>query len=298
MTDPRIERLTEMVTALRQEGYNRQESIELLYARIEALEAAQQPEQDSPPPQKQTELELEEILAQIIYEQAIIPTARHCHAEAPEWVVSGNSIAQDDACATARAIIRRWPRGDQPQQLDQSLAPPIGVKPQWLVDEQRLGDLEAAIKRREDRGVPVLLDWVIEVCEIRDRQKERRKGRGLREKVDLIVQVEEQYGQQPAPTGNDSLTDAPPAPDDRLRWCPTHGQQPRNAWGCPECVRELRDAAAPPAPAGGLVELIRDELGHHGTASANAVIRKVATWLRSELISRAAADRLDQEANR
>jgi hypothetical protein len=22
--------------------------------------------------------------------------------------------------------------------------------------------------------------------------------------------------------------------------CPTHGQQPDNAWGCPECVRELR----------------------------------------------------------
>jgi len=42
MTDPRIERLTEMVAALRQEGYNRQESIELLYGRIEALEAAQQ----------------------------------------------------------------------------------------------------------------------------------------------------------------------------------------------------------------------------------------------------------------
>ena len=32
-----------MVAALREEGYNRQESIELLYARIEALEAAQQP---------------------------------------------------------------------------------------------------------------------------------------------------------------------------------------------------------------------------------------------------------------
>ena len=26
----------------------------------------------------------------------------------------------------------------------------------------------------------------------------------------------------------------------RLRHCPTHGQQPDNAWGCPECVRELR----------------------------------------------------------
>jgi hypothetical protein len=148
-----------------------------------------------------------------------------------------------------RARIEALEAAQQPQQLDQSLAPPIGVKPQWLVDEQRLGDLKAAIKRREDRGVPVPLDWVIEVCEIRDRQKERRKGRGLREKVDLIVQVEEQYGQQPAPTVNDSLIDAPPAPDDRLRWCPTHGQQPRNAWGCPECVRELRAAAAPPAPA-------------------------------------------------
>jgi hypothetical protein len=26
----------------------------------------------------------------------------------------------------------------------------------------------------------------------------------------------------------------------RLQNCPTHGQQPPNAWGCPECVRELR----------------------------------------------------------
>jgi hypothetical protein len=26
----------------------------------------------------------------------------------------------------------------------------------------------------------------------------------------------------------------------RLQNCPTHGQQPINAWGCPECVRELR----------------------------------------------------------
>lgn len=26
----------------------------------------------------------------------------------------------------------------------------------------------------------------------------------------------------------------------RIRLCPTHGQQPPNAWGCPECVQELR----------------------------------------------------------
>jgi hypothetical protein len=30
----------------------------------------------------------------------------------------------------------------------------------------------------------------------------------------------------------------------RLRQCPTHGQQPGNAWGCPECVRELREEVA------------------------------------------------------
>ena len=200
MTDPRIERLTEMVAALRQEGYNRQESIELLYARVEALEAAQQPEQDSPPPQKQTELELEEILAQIIYEQAIIPTARHCHAEAPEWVVSGNSIAQDDARATARAIIRRWPRGDQPQPQQDHVA-----------DASKMVDT------------------------------------GWRRLHDLSPIME-------------------PAP--------------------PE-----------PAPAGGLVDMICRQLPL-SPGEARAVVRVVAAWLRSGLISRAIANRLDQEAER
>jgi BMFP domain-containing protein YqiC len=47
-----------------------------------------------------------------------------------------------------------------------------------------------------------------------------------------------------------------------------------------EALEAAQQQPAPPAPAEGLVELIRDELGHHGTASASAVIRKVATWLR------------------
>lgn len=42
----------------------------------------------------------------------------------------------------------------------------------------------------------------------------------------------------------------PPAPAPaadgaaRLRQCPTHGQQPANAWACPECLRELREELA------------------------------------------------------
>jgi hypothetical protein len=35
---------------------------------------------------------------------------------------------------------------------------------------------------------------------------------------------------------------APVAVSERLRQCPTHDQQPPNAWGCPECVRELRES--------------------------------------------------------
>jgi hypothetical protein len=44
----------------------------------------------------------------------------------------------------------------------------------------------------------------------------------------------------------------------RLRKCPTHGQQPPNAWGCPECVRELRRQLATAREA--LRRLVRWEL--------------------------------------
>jgi hypothetical protein len=36
----------------------------------------------------------------------------------------------------------------------------------------------------------------------------------------------------------------------RLRYCDVHGQQPENAWGCPECVREMRHQLAQPEPQG------------------------------------------------
>lgn len=220
MWNPRIKNLTKMVADLRRENYNRLQSIELLTARVEALEAAQQ----------------------------------------------------------------------QPQ-LDQSLAPPIGVKPQWLVDEERLGELEAAIKRYEDRGVPVLIDWVVEASEIRDRQQQRRKDLGLREKVDLIVQVEE-HGQQP-----DHIADASKMVD--------------TGW------QDMADGSpimepAPPAPAEGLVERVAWRLANHNHDSnpeiwrpeARETIREIAGWLRSKLIGNRwlvgpfIADRLEQEAER
>ena len=53
----------------------------------------------------------------------------------------------------------------------------------------------------------------------------------------------------------------------------------------------------PPAPTGLLVERIRDELGHHETASASAVLLLVAKWLDGQ-IEIGAAHMLRQEAER
>ena len=57
----------------------------------------------------QTELEAEE-LAQLIYEQAMIPAAEHCKTEVPAWTERGNSFAQDNARDCARAVLTRYAR--------------------------------------------------------------------------------------------------------------------------------------------------------------------------------------------
>jgi hypothetical protein len=49
----------------------------------------------------------------------------------------------------------------------------------------------------------------------------------------------------------------------RLQNCPNHGQQPDNAWGCPECVRELRQEA----------EHLRGDL-----ATAREAVRRLVRW--------------------
>jgi hypothetical protein len=83
--------------------------------------------------------------------------------------------------------------------------------------------------------------------------------------------------------------------------------------GYASCILELRDriaaleaaqastAPTAPSPAGSLVERVRRLIADDAPCShsnARAAIREVASWLRSELVSRAVADRLDQEAKR
>jgi hypothetical protein len=89
-------------------------------------------------------------------------------------------------------------------------------------------------------------------------------------------------------------------------------------WAVLSCILELlarvealeaaQQQPAPPAPAEGLAERVAKAMGPSSQASmdagdlpygsARAAIREVAAWLRSEpWIGRAAADRLEQEAN-
>lgn len=49
----------------------------------------------------------------------------------------------------------------------------------------------------------------------------------------------------------------------RLRNCPAHGQQPDNAWGCPECVRELQQ---------------EDEYLQSDLAIAREAVRRLVRW--------------------
>ena len=86
-----------------------------------------------------------------------------------------------------------------------------------------------------------------------------------------------------------ALLDQPETPS-RLHHCPTHGQQPDNAWGCPECVREMRQQLAHHEPEGPTDEEILNlfwkhssEFGYIGVGvtdeDAPALIREaLARW--------------------
>jgi hypothetical protein len=69
-------------------------------------------------------------------------------------------------------------------------------------------------------------------------------------------------------------------------------------------MTELRAASAEARPAEGLIERVEEALanefqpGGDWRDEARAAIREVAKWLRSELVSCAAADQLEHEADR
>jgi hypothetical protein len=151
----------------------------------------------------------------------------------------------------------------------------------------------------------------------------------LRRKINLIRQVVElgQQPKQPAPVAEDSSATAAPtaifpveyADSDgdgirilmepaeetgRVCWVVRNSRyvNPCHEFSSPEDAyaahRRAQPATAPPAPAGGLVNGICRQLPL-SPGEVRAVVREVVAWLRSEpWLGRAAADRLEQEANR
>jgi hypothetical protein len=203
--------------------------IQELAARIEALEAAQQPQQ-SPEPQWHRLSDVKPSNGmQCLFR--VHPNLLHSRGV---WVDQSHSLTPSISPSgfyTDRGLFVGdpaliWWSAIEPE-VQQPLAPPIGVKPQWLADEERLGDLQSAIKRYEDSGHPVPPQWRAEAREIIERQEQR---------------------QQPQPA--DHIADA-------------------------------RKMAAPPAPAGGLVDGICRQLPL-SPGEVRAVVRVVAKWLRSD----------------
>jgi hypothetical protein len=69
------------------------------------------------------------------------------------------------------------------------------------------------------------------------------------------------------------------ASDRRLRHCPTHGQQPDNAWGCPDCVRELRQEAEQlRAERDAAQDAVRRLMRWHVIGYDTEVVRGVYLW--------------------
>jgi len=77
---------------------------------------------------------------------------------------------------------------------------------------------------------------------------------------------------------------AQPKPEtSRLRYCDVHGQQPENAWGCPECVREMRHQLAQPEPvaptASDVTELFYRHMGEGSEVGfENAIAEALARY--------------------
>jgi hypothetical protein len=166
--DPRedsyIQELAKMIADLRQESYKQLQ-------RIEALEAAQQPAGTDHAGWHRLSDVKPLNGAQCLFR--VHPNLLHSRGV---WVGQSHSPSgfYTDLGLFVGDPALIWWSAIEPE-AQQPLAPPIGVKPQWLADEERLGDLQAAIKRYEDSGHPVPPQWRAEAREIIERQEQRQQ---------------------------------------------------------------------------------------------------------------------------
>jgi hypothetical protein len=57
--------------------------------------------------------------------------------------------------------------------LGEYVAPPLGVRPQWSWNEQRMEDLLGAMARYAEAGMPANIEWVHELQNLVSEQRSR-----------------------------------------------------------------------------------------------------------------------------
>jgi hypothetical protein len=61
--------------------------------------------------------------------------------------------------------------------------PPIGLRPRWLVDDQRLEEIIAAVIRYIYAGYPIPIEWAEELNELTVRKNQRKEKENPNVKV-------------------------------------------------------------------------------------------------------------------
>jgi hypothetical protein len=65
-----------------------------------------------------------------------------------------------------RGNVNGWPSTEKPAIMPKPQCPPLGLKPRWLADEQRLQEVADAINRYRKAGVAIPLEWLDEYDEL------------------------------------------------------------------------------------------------------------------------------------
>jgi len=58
--------------------------------------------------------------------------------------------------------------------MAEAIRPPLGIRPQWLIDEQRFDEILSGAVRFNDAGKSIPIDWLIEMQEIFFRAQSKR----------------------------------------------------------------------------------------------------------------------------
>jgi len=57
------------------------------------------------------------------------------------------------------------------KELEQIVKPPIGLRPKWVIDKERLNEVRSAIVRYYDAELKIPIEWIEEYNELIDSTK-------------------------------------------------------------------------------------------------------------------------------